>query len=42
LAINGMRVASTEDVATLSAESTRNWQIEALRDGRRIVLRFRI
>ena len=42
LAINGVRVGSTADVATLAAERTRNWQVEALRDGRRITLRFRL
>ena len=42
LAINGVMVGSTADVATLAAERTRNWQVEALRDGRRITLRFRL
>lgn len=42
LAINGIAVASTDDVVTLAADPTRNWQIEVLRDGRRITLRFRV
>ncbi len=42
LAINGEPVATTDDVITLATEPTRNWQIEALRNGRRVVLRFRL
>jgi Do/DeqQ family serine protease len=42
LAINGNPVERTEDVLRLASEATRNWQIEALRDGRRVVLRFRV
>ena len=42
LAINGEPVATTDDVITLAAEPTRNWQIEALRNGRRVVLRFHL
>ena len=42
LAINGMAVTSTDDVVTLAADRARNWQIEALRDGRHITLRFRV
>lgn len=42
IAINGMAVTSTDDVVTLAAEPARNWQIEALRDGRRVTLRFRV
>ncbi len=42
LSVNGVRIESTDDVVRLAAEPTRNWQIEALRDGRRVVLRFRM
>lgn len=42
LAINGQVVNSTDDVLALAAEPVRNWQIEALRDGRRVTLRFRV
>lgn len=42
LAINGEAVLSTDDVVRLARAQTRNWQIEALRDGRRVVLRFRV
>ncbi|WP_071797377.1 trypsin-like peptidase domain-containing protein [Natronohydrobacter thiooxidans] len=42
ISINGMPVTSTDDVMTLAAEPLRNWQIEVLRDGRRMTLRFRL
>ncbi|MCC5966676.1 MAG: trypsin-like peptidase domain-containing protein [Natronohydrobacter sp.] len=42
VAINGIAVTSTDDVVKLAAEPVRNWQIEALRDGRRVTLRFRV
>ncbi|MCC5956360.1 MAG: trypsin-like peptidase domain-containing protein [Natronohydrobacter sp.] len=42
IAINGTAVTSTDDVVKLAAEPVRNWQIEALRDGRRVTLRFRV
>lgn len=42
VAINGTAVNSTDDVVKLAAEPVRNWQIEALRDGRRVTLRFRV
>lgn len=42
ISINGMPVTSTDDVMTLAAEPVRNWQIEVLRDGRRVTLRFRL
>ena len=40
--INGQPVQNTDSVVALATEPARNWQIEALRDGRRIVLRFRV
>lgn len=42
LAINGAAVETTEDVIALAQEQTRNWQIEILREGRRVALRFRL
>ncbi len=42
LAINGVAVETTADVIRLAAEPTRNWLVEVLRDGRRVVLRFRL
>ena len=42
LSINGEQVTTTEDVIRAARTQTRNWQIEALRDGRRVLLRFRV
>ena len=42
LAINGITVTSTDDVVTLAADRARSWQIEVLRDGRHLTLRFRV
>ena len=42
LAINGEAVRSPEDVVTLTMAETRRWGIEVLREGRQILLRFRI
>ncbi len=42
LAINGQPVADSAEVERAARTDARNWQIEVLRDGRRIALRFRV
>ncbi len=42
LAINGQPMTSTADVLNAAADRTRNWQLEVLRAGSRVVLRFRL
>lgn len=42
LSINGETITTSEDVIRAARTQTRNWQIEALRDGRRVLLRFRV
>lgn len=42
LTINGVAVSTTQEVVALAREQTRTWLIEVLRDGRRVVLRFRL
>ncbi|MGY6549202.1 MAG: trypsin-like peptidase domain-containing protein [Roseinatronobacter sp.] len=42
LAINGTAVGSTEDVLREASAGGRNWQIDVLRGGRRVALRFRM
>ncbi|QYK42538.1 MAG: trypsin-like peptidase domain-containing protein [Paracoccaceae bacterium] len=41
VAINGQPVRSPGDVARLSGDRPRLWQVEALREGQRVILRFR-
>ncbi len=41
LAINGVTVADSADVERAAQAGTRNWQVEVLREGRRLALRFR-
>ncbi|MGP9790787.1 trypsin-like peptidase domain-containing protein [Roseinatronobacter sp. NSM] len=41
-AINGEQVRSTDDVLRLASSQSRNWQMDVLRDGRRVSLRYRI
>lgn len=42
LSINGQPITSTDDVLTAATDRARNWQIEVLRAGARVVLRFRL
>ena len=42
LGINGVAVSSPEEVEALSAPTTRRWGIEVIRQGRQMLLRFRI
>jgi Do/DeqQ family serine protease len=42
LTINGVAVSTTQEVVALAQEQTRSWHIEVLREGRRVVLRFRL
>ncbi|MBL8560673.1 MAG: Do family serine endopeptidase [Gemmobacter sp.] len=42
LGINGVSVSSPEEVEALSAPTTRRWGVEVLRQGRQMLLRFRI
>ena len=42
LGINGVAVTSPEEVEALSAPTTRRWGIEVIRQGRQMLLRFRI
>lgn len=42
LAINGLPVTDTADVVQAASEPSRNWQIDVLRQGARVSLRFRL
>ena len=42
LQINGTRIDTTADVLRMAETGARNWQVEVLRDGRRVTLRFRV
>jgi Do/DeqQ family serine protease len=42
LSINGLPIGSTEDVITAASDRTRNWDVQVLRAGSRLVLRFRL
>jgi S1-C subfamily serine protease len=42
LSINGQPIASTDDVLRAASDPTRNWQLQVLRDGARVGLRFRL
>ncbi len=42
LAINGQPIADSMDAERAAQDTGRNWHVEALRDGRRVSLRFRL
>lgn len=42
LQINAVPIASPADVARAAQDQTRTWQIDVMRDGRRLALRFRV
>ena len=41
MAINGVSIATTADVAAAAQEPTRIWAVDLIREGRAIRLRFR-
>jgi Do/DeqQ family serine protease len=42
LSVNEQTITTTDDVRRAATERTRNWQIQVLRDGTRVSLRFRL